>query len=189
MAALQPYERDQFEQARKAERCELPEALAFDAMVQLGDDASAGRFRDAPGRAPATIVVRVDKTAFDRGASEPGDVCEIPGVGPVPVSVARKLSQDAIYKALITDGTDVRSISHVGRAIPAKLRTAIEEAYPECAVDGCHVDRHLEIDHIVPVAEGGPTEFANLQRLCHWHHDEKHTSGRCRGGPQPPPDP
>jgi hypothetical protein len=183
MAALAPYERDQFEQARKAERRELPEALAFDAMVQLAADAAAGRFRDAPGRAPATIVVRVDKDAFDRGRSEPGEVCEIPGVGPIPVSVARKLSQDAILKALITDGTDVRSISHVGRTIPAKLRTAIEELHPECAGEGCHVDRHLEIDHIVPVADGGKTELVNLQRLCHWHHDEKHTGGRCPGAP------
>jgi hypothetical protein len=190
-AALEPYERDQFEQARKAEQRELPEALAFDAIVQLADDAAAGRFRDAPGKAPATIVVRVDKKAFDRGRSEPGDLCEIPGVGPIPVSVARKLSQDAILKALIVDGTDVRSISHPGRTIPAKLRTAVEEAYPECAADGCHADRHLEFDHIVPVSEGGPTAFGNLQRFCHWHHDEKHTGGgsRSRAGPGPPPDP
>jgi hypothetical protein len=183
MAALEPYERDQFELARKADRRELPEALAFDAMVQLAADAAAGRLRDAPKRAPATIVVRVDKTAFDRGCTEPGEVCEIPGVGPIPVSVAQRLSQDAIYKALITDGTDVLSISHLGRHIPVRLRTAIEEAYPECAREGCHVDRHLEIDHIVPVTKGGPTEFANLHRLCHWHHDEKHTGGRCPCAP------
>jgi hypothetical protein len=190
MASLVPYERDQFDQARKAERRELPEALAFDAMVQLAADAAACRFAEAPGRAPATLVVRVDKTAFDRGRTEPGEVCEIPGVGPIPVSVAQRLSQDAIHKALITDGTDVLSISHLGRYIPARLRTAIEEAYPECAREGSHVDRHLEIDHIVPVTEGGPTEFANLHRLCHWHHDEKTTrSRRPGGGSQPPPAP
>jgi hypothetical protein len=189
MAALEPYERDQFDLARKAERRELPDALAFDAMVQLADDVAAGRFAKAPGRAPATIVVRVDKAAYDRGRSEPGDVCEIAGVGPIPASVARKLAEDAIHKALITDGTDVRSISHLGRTIPTRLRTAIEEAYPECAVEGCHVERHLEIDHRIPVAEGGKTELANLQRLCHHHHDEKHTGGGRRAGPGPPPDP
>jgi hypothetical protein len=173
--------------ARKSERRELPEALAFDAMVQLADDAAAGKLADAPGRAPATIVVRVDKKAFDRGRSEPGDVCEIPGIGPVPVSVARELSHDAVLKGLIVDGTDVRSISHLGRTIPARLRTAIEETYPECAVEGCHVDRHLEIDHKVPVADGGKTELPNLQRLCRHHHDEKHTGGP--GPPRDPPDP
>jgi hypothetical protein len=190
MAALEPYERDQFELARTADRRELPEALAFDAMVQLADDAAAGKFAGAPGRAPATIVVRVDKRAFDRGRSEPGEVCEIPGVGPIPVSVAQKLSGDAILKALITDGTDVRSISHLGRTIPAKLRTAVEEAYPECAVEDCHVDRHLEIDHKQPVARGGKTELANLQRLCHHHHDEKTLAeNHARAGPAPPDDP
>jgi hypothetical protein len=190
MAALEPYERDQFEQARNADRRELPEALAFDAIVQLAADTAAGRFRDAPGRAPATIVVRVDKTAFDRGRTEPGEVCEIPGVGPIPVSVAHRLSQDAIYKALITDGTDVLSISHLGRWIPARLRTAVIEAHPECAIEGCHADRHLEIDHKIPVTEVGPTELANLQRLCHWHHDEKTTRerGGARARPRPPPD-
>jgi hypothetical protein len=195
MAALGPYERDQFEAARKGQRREVPDALAFDAMVQLAADAAAGRLRDAPSRAPATIVVRVDKSAFDRGRSEPGEVCEIAGVGPVPASVVRKLSGDAILKALITDGTDVRSISHLGRTIPARLRTAVEEAYPECAAEGCHTDRHLEIDHKIPVGGGGRTELANLQRLCHHHHDEKHigtgpNGGGARAGPDAPgPDP
>lgn len=123
--------------------------------------------------ASATVVVRVDKTAFDRGETIPGEVCEIAGVGPIPVSVARTLSSDAILKALITDGTDITTISHLGRRIPARLRTALEELYPQCAVEGCAVDRHLEIDHKVAVSEGGPTELANLQRLCRHHHDRK----------------
>lgn len=174
MAALRPYEREQFDEARGAERRELPETLAFDALVRLADDAASGRFAEAPGRAPATVVVRVDHSAFTRGTTEPGEVCEIAGVGPIPVSAARKLSSDPILKALITDGVDVRAISHLGRAIPARLRTALEELYPECAVAGCHVDRHLEIDHTEPVAVGGLTELANLTRLCPHHHDVKH---------------
>jgi hypothetical protein len=188
-AALEPYERDQFEQARKAGQRELPEALAFDAMVQLADDAAAQKFKNAPGRAPATIMIRVDKTAFDRGETVPGETCEIPGVGPIPVTVAQRLSQDAILKTLITGGTDILAISHPGRWIPARLRSAVIEAYPECAHDGCHADRHLEIDHIVPVTQQGPTELANLQRLCPWHHDQKTTAENTRAGPRPPPDP
>ena len=41
-------------------------------------------------------------------------------------------------------------------------------------IAGCHVDRHLEIDHDTPVAEGGRTEIGNLNRVCHHHHDLKH---------------
>src|SRR5262249_14726245 len=94
MAALEPYEHDQFGQARRARRPEVPEAVAVDAMVRLAGDAAAGRFAEAPARAPATIVFRVDKTAFDRGRSESGEVCEVPGVGPVPVTVARRMASD-----------------------------------------------------------------------------------------------
>jgi hypothetical protein len=63
-------------------------------------------------------VVRVDHKAFRRGHTEPGEVCEVAGVGPVPVAVARRLSCDAILKALIMDGNDVRSVAHFGRMIP-----------------------------------------------------------------------
>lgn len=57
--------------------------------------------------------------------------------------------------------------------MPARLRTALEELQPECVIAGCHIDRHLEIDHNVPVTERGPTALWNLSRLCHHHHDTK----------------
>jgi hypothetical protein len=125
-------------------------------------------------------------------------VCEIVGVGPVPVAVAQKLSGDAIFRALITDGTDVLAISHLSRTIPVRLRTALEELYPECVIAGCHVDRHLQIDHNVPVEKQGPTALWNLNRVCNPHHDLK-TKGKLRivgeglhkrlvPGPRPPPE-
>jgi hypothetical protein len=173
MAALEPIERAVFEDARGGETRELPEAYAFDAMVRLADDAARVTELSDGRRSPGTVVVRVDKSAFDRGETVEGEVCEIPGVGPVPVRVAQELATDGIMKALITDGTDVHAVSHAGRTIPARLRTAIEELQPECVIAGCHVDRHLEIDHNRPVAAGGLTELANLHRLCHHHHDLK----------------
>jgi hypothetical protein len=181
MAALEPIEADLFVQARRRdpEDREPPEARAFDALVVMADDSATVAMQSSGRRAPATVVVRVDHTAFTRGHTEEGEMCEIAGVGPVPVAVARKLSGDAFLKALITDGTDIRAISHPGRTIPARMRTAIEALQPECVIAGCHVDRHLEIDHNVPVEEGGPTALWNLNRLCHHHHDRK-TGGRLR---------
>ena len=35
---------------------------------------------------------------------------------------------------------------------------------------GCGVAYGLEIDHIRPFAEGGPTSLENLALLCHHHH-------------------
>jgi hypothetical protein len=173
MAALEPIERAVFEEARAAETKDLPEALAFDAMVRLADDAARVTELSDGRRAPATVVVRVDKSAFDRGETIEGEVCEIPGVGPIPVRVAQQLATDAFLKTLITDGTDVYAVSHRGRDIPARVRTALYELQPECVIAGCHVDRHLQIDHNDPYGRGGPTELANLNRVCHHHHDLK----------------
>ena len=64
MAALEPYEKDLFKQARAAGRREEPEALAFDAVVEMADDSAAARFAERPSRAPATLVLRVDHSAF-----------------------------------------------------------------------------------------------------------------------------
>jgi hypothetical protein len=174
MAALEPIERQRFEAAPETGAREPAEARAFDAMVQMADESAMVAGESSGRRAPATIVVRVDHSAFTRGRTEPGEVCEIAGVGPIPVVAAEKLADDAILKALITDGTDVRSVSHLGRTIPARLRTALEELQPECVIVSCHVDRHLEIDHNTPVSEGGVTALWNLNRVCHHHHDLKH---------------
>ena len=71
---------------------------------------------------------------------------------------------------LVTDGVDVTAVAHAGRTIPIALRRALVERDPECVVPGCSVSEHLEIDHTVPFAEGGPASLDNLARLCHWHH-------------------
>ena len=118
--------------------------------------------------------VRVDFPALVRGRTEPGEVCEITGVGPVPVAVVSQMLDDAILRVVVVDGADVVSVSHPGRFVGARLRTAVEELFPECAISGCHVTAHLEIDHNLPVEAGGPTALWNLDRLCRHHHRHKH---------------
>ena len=130
------------------------------------------------------VHVRVDQAALSRGRTGPGEVCEIPGVGPIPVAAARALSSDDILKAVLTDGVEVKAVAHLGRSIPAHLRTALAERDRSCAVPGCEVGERLEIDHIVPFAEGGPTSLENLARLCSFHHYLKtHRGYRLEGEP------
>ena len=50
------------------------------------------------------------------------------------------------------------------------IRRALIERDPHCVVPGCDVRDGLEIDHVIPVIERGPTKLDNLARLCHWHH-------------------
>ena len=75
-------------------------------------------------------------------------MCEIPGVGPVPVSTVRGMLSEAFLKLLVTDGVNVltRCVTW-GAAVPAHVRTALEERDPTCVVPGCDVAMGLEIDH------------------------------------------
>jgi hypothetical protein len=116
------------------------------------------------------VHVRVDHEALVRGHLEPGEICELPGIGPIPVEVARRLAADSILSVLVTDGVDVAAVAHAGRTIPAAIRRALIERDPVCVVPGCGLREGLEIDHLIPFAEGGETSLANLVRLCRWHH-------------------
>ncbi len=177
MAALEPFEQAIFERNRASGRAEHPDAVAFDALRQAcsRDEAAspAPSTRTRGARPLATVVVHVSEQAFHRGWTQRGEICEIEGAGPVPVGVARRLSSDAFVKAIVSDGCDVTRVAHLGRTIPAHVRTAIEARDRTCVIAGCEMDRHLEIDHNVPVAVGGLTALVNLGRLCHHHHDEK----------------
>ena len=189
VAGMEPYLDRIIKQARKAGRTETREAYAADALVAMARD------RAGSSRGPKAMVhVRVNHAALIRGHVEPGEVCEIPGVGPIPVATARAMMSDCILKVLVTDGIDVTAVAHAGRTISAHLRTALEEMYPTCAV--CDERHGLEIDHIIPLAEEGPTTKDNLARLCSWHHMLKTIRGyRLVGGlgnwtlvgPDPPP--
>ena len=117
--------------------------------------------------------VRVDHSALIRGHTEPGEICEITGVGALPVAMSQLLD-DAFLKILLFDGTDIRAVAHPGRVVRARMRTAIEDRFPECGIAGCPVTEHLEIDHNQPVEAGGPTAVWNLSRLCGHHHRHKH---------------
>ena len=112
-----------------------------------------------------------------RGHAEPGERCEIVGIGPVPVTTARALLDDAAVTVMTRDGDDITAVSRPTRTIPTKLRRALETRYPACGVPGCANDQFLEIDHIVPIEDHGATEIENLWRLCSHHHALKTYQG------------
>jgi hypothetical protein len=150
-----------FREARRAGRHEPRTAYAADALVAL---ASEGPCK------PVEVRVTVDSAALARGHTENGERCEIDRVGPVPVKTARALLDDAAVAMLVRDGDDVTAVSSPKRTIPIKLRRALETRYPACGVKGCANDQFLEIDHVVPLAEGGETSIRNAWRICPHHH-------------------
>ncbi|MGI8939526.1 MAG: hypothetical protein ACR2JF_15200 [Iamia sp.] len=136
-------------------------------------------------RAAAQLVVHASYDALIRGFPVEGEVCEIPGLGPVPVAFARFLATDCLLRVVITGAMDVTVISSERRYVPADLRAALEARDPECVVPGCHARHHLERDHWgSDFAQGGPTSLANLARLCRYHHYLKtHCGWVLSGGP------
>jgi 5-methylcytosine-specific restriction endonuclease McrA len=154
--------------ARRAGRREPRAAYAADALVAL---ASEGPCK------PVEVRVTVDSAALSRGHSKPGERCEIDRVGPMPVTTARALLDDAAVTVMTRSGDDITAVSRPTRTIPTKRRRALEARYPVCGARGCANDQFLEIDHIVPIAEHGCTEIENLWRLCSHHHRLKTYAG------------
>lgn len=176
-----------FAAARRAGRRESSAAYWADALVNVVTG-------EGPTSPKAQVTVHVDAAALERGEVVPGERCEVGGA-PVPVEVARSYMAEGFISAVLHDGADIAAVTHLGRTINARLRTALKVRDPQCVVPGCGETKGLEIDHVVPFAQGGPTALPNLARLCRHHHRLKTLRGwRLVGGPgqwefQPPPIP
>jgi Domain of unknown function (DUF222) len=175
-----------FRDARRAGRREPRAAYAADALVAL---ASEGPCK------PVEVQLIANSTPIVRGHTESGERCEITGVGPVPVTTARALLNDASVTVLTSDGGEITAVSSPKRTIPIKLRRALEARHPTCGVKGCANDQFLEIDHVLPLARGGRTEIGNTWRICtHHHHLKTYFGWKVVGEPGnrdlvPPDDP
>jgi len=202
LANLKPFCDHAFAGARAAGRRESSEAYAADALVAMAEAAgrpeASGCDGDKSASGPRAMVhVRVDHAALVRGHVEGDEVCEVPGVGPIPVATARAWAGDAVLKALVTKGVDVVAVAHAGRTVTAAQRAALEERDPTCVVPGCAISKGLEIDHVDGWAVTRTTTLGRLARLCTWHHDLKTYWGYrldgCAGDwrlgpPEHPPD-
>jgi hypothetical protein len=227
-SVLGEYERDVFEDARKAGIRETRQAYLADALVAMAQgalapdvagagaagadpadtdadtteddpDASADDVASADSAATATdkpacrhasrvptalMRITVTADALLRGHVNPGETCEIPGIGPVPVALAREQIGDAILELVVTRGIDVTTVVSDSRHVRKALRIALEERDKTCVVPGCNASDPLERDHWqVDYAKHGPTEYDNLARLCPWHHDLKTNKGWRLLGP------
>jgi hypothetical protein len=179
-AAIGHFADDAFRAARRTGRREPAEAYAADgleAMARAAMSGGAGAKR-ASGGSDAKVIVRVDHAALRRGRAEAGEVCEIAGVGPVPVGAAGRLLDDgAFLAAVVTKGEDVVEVAHLGRRFTASQRTALQWRDPVCAVAGCGRSARLELDHRTGWAVTRRTAVSDADRLCSYHHGLKSRMG------------
>jgi hypothetical protein len=169
LRALQPFEQDRFDQARKHEDTprETYDARYFDALIDFarnqGSTGSAG---------PPVARIRVDLSALLAGHTSRGEVCEIPGVGPVPVEHARKILSRGLLELVITDGVDVQTVVSKTRHVPEPLKVAVDERDQRCKVRGCDTTHGLERHHTLAVAEHQLTAYELIGSICRHHHDQ-----------------
>ncbi len=182
ISALQVEADARFEAARTGNEHESVGAYRADALVALvtgesvierGGIERGGIERGGSRPGPkATVSIRVDAAALKRGHAEAGETCHIAGVGPVPVAAVRRQLGDAFVKILVVDGADVTTVAHPGRAVTARVQSALEERDPVCVVPGCDTAQGLQNHHWdVDYVQCKTTSLAGLARVCRWHHD------------------
>jgi hypothetical protein len=165
-----------FREARGAGRKEPRAAYTADAVANL--------LLRGP-RKPIDARLDVSHAAFERGHVVEGERCEIPGIGPIPVTAARRLLRDARVSLHVRDETDkISHVSSITRTVPAKLRRWLEATYPVCGRQGCENTIGLRIDHIFEFARGGVLDEHNAWRICGACDDLKqHRGWRVVGTP------
>ena len=146
-------------------------AHCADALVAMARDALADARPDPrDGRPRAELRIRVDFAALESGTLERGQVCEVPGLGRVPVKLVRSMLPNALVDLIITKGKDVRAVVTHSRYVREAVRIALEERYPTCAKWDCDQHSDLENDHLDDYAKFKYTKYARLVPWCRYHH-------------------
>lgn len=112
----------------------------------------------------------------------PGETCDVPGVGTVPVAAVRDALGSAFAAIVISDGHDVVHVAHAGRRADAWQRTALEWRFDECATQGCHNTARREVDHSHDWADTHYTFLPTLRVPCKACHRRRSVDGHAYVG-------
>jgi HNH endonuclease len=168
-------------EARKTGVVEPFERYLADAFAAMLTGGGKGRARRSE------LVVVVSHEVAKRGWTgvRDGEVCKIPGVGPVAPEVAKEIAEDAFLSGVFYDGTDLRQFKRWSRAIPVEVAVALELGSPPdfdgvSCVD-CGNRFRTEFDHVQPRFAHGPTSHPNLKPRCWRCHQAKRKRERSTG--------
>lgn len=173
--------------ARKArnDRREPFERYLADAYAALLSGNGKGR-----ARRPELVIV-VSHEVAKRGwtSVRKGEVCKIPGIGPVAPAVAKEIASDAFLNGVFFDGKDLRQLKRWTRSIPPEVAIALElgeaPAFDGVACVECGNRFRTEFDHVEPRARGGPVSHPNLKPRCWSCHRAKTERDRKAGRLKP----
>ncbi|MEX0665236.1 MAG: hypothetical protein WD598_10785 [Acidimicrobiia bacterium] len=169
LAALEPLTRVRFEAARTSDQRESQAAYRFDALIAL---ASGTAPEASPKRSEPVVRVNVGLQSLLDGCTLSGEVCEIPGVGPVPVAHARKVLQHGLLELVISDGVDVQTVVSTTRHVPKALKIAVDARDGGvCKIRDCDHSRAIERHHTLGFADNRLTTYEVIGGVCPDHHD------------------
>jgi hypothetical protein len=170
--------------ARKAkgeQRLEPFERHLADAYSALLSGTGTGRTRRPE------LVVLVSHEIAKRGWTDvkEGEVCKIPGIGPVSPAIARQIASDAFLTGVFYDGKDLRNVRRWTRSTPVEVSLALELGDPP-GFDGvrcvdCGNRFQIEKDHVQPHNAWGPASIDNLEPRCWSCHKAKTQRDRKTG--------
>ena len=138
------------------------------------------------------MTVLVSHSVAKRGWKDvrPGEVCKIPGIGPVAPRIAKEIASDAFLNGVFFDGKDLRNFKRWSRNISVEVRAALELGRPpefdgiRCEDCGNHF--RTEWDHVHPHVAHGPASTSNLEPRCWTCHQAKTGRDRRAGKLRPP---
>ena len=168
---------------------ECRDAYAFDALTEMARRSAGLRHGPTPDDVDRTkkrrlaapqhlALLRLDVEALWRGYVDGDELCEVTGLGPIPVEVARSLLGDAVLKLIVTRGVDVLNVTSLTRGPTQAMHYARLWTSPFCTVEGCTKTR-IEHDHRwgAEYKDTRHTRLDELDGLCGHHHD-LHTRDR-----------
>jgi len=175
-----------FRSAKKAGDQEPFERCLADAYAGLLSQGTT-----IPARKPE-LVVLVSHEIATRGWDEvrEGEICKIPGVGPISTQTAKEIASDAFLSGLFYDGTDLRHFRRWTRNTPVEVLLALQLGQPpefdgvKC-IDCGHRFRN-EKDHSAPHVAGGFSSTTNLKWRCYACHQKKTAEDRKKARLTPP---
>lgn len=129
----------------------------------------------------ATVVVTVPALALLAGGDAVpagSDPATVEGIGPVPLSVARRLCGSSGGWTRVLTHPETGMVLSVGRdryQPPAELARLVTWRADRCMAPGCGIPAsRCQIDHSLAWKDGGTTSVWNLGPLCQGHHTVKH---------------
>jgi HNH endonuclease len=177
-------------EARREGRAEPYERHLADAFASMLSGAGTKGRTKRP-----ELVVLVSHEVAKRGWADvrEGEVCKIPGVGPVPPQEAKEIARDALVTAITTEGKDFRLIKRWSHDFPVEVRLALELGEPP-EFDGmkcfdCGNRFRNQRDHVEPHVAGGLASVENAKPRCYECHQVKTENDRKAGKLKPRPRP